>query len=230
MDMTVLHGRSSGVPGTRLSSWITVSVLLHLLVLAAGGGVAPANIPYRLPAMTVDIRHLAAETDTKLPAPIPDIEAHRRALKPPPPPRTDRQSTDTRKTTAPTESVGAIEQPLAIDNYFDARDLDVRAEPLNEVLLYYPMVAYYRRLSGIVQFRLFINAQGGLDKAEMIGATPPGTFEEAAWDAVKKLQFTPARKNGRAVKSQKTIDVVFDPNEDFSKQAAKRPDSSAAEK
>jgi protein TonB len=81
-----------------------------------------------------------------------------------------------------------------------------------------------------VQFRLFINAQGELDKAELIDAKPRGIFEEAAWDAVKKLKFSPASKNGRPVKSQKTIDVVFDPNEDFSKQVAKRPDSSVTER
>ena len=216
MDMELRH-RFDGVHGARLPPWITLSVLAHLLVLAAGSGVAPANSPYHLPALTIEIRHLAPETEAKVPAPVPDIEAQHLAI----------ESTRSGTQTGP---VGSRKQPLAIDNYFDASDLDVRAEPLNEVLLYYPMVAYYRRLAGTVQFRLFINAQGGLDKVEMIAATPPGIFEEAAWEAVNKLQFTPARKNGRPVKSQKTIDVVFDPNEDFSKPVATRPESSVAGK
>jgi len=36
-------------------------------------------------------------------------------------------------------------------------------------------------------------------------------FEEAALDAVRSLQFSPAMRFGQRVKSQKTIEVEFDP-------------------
>jgi hypothetical protein len=47
----------------------------------------------------------------------------------------------------------------------------------------------------------------------VLEATPPGVFEEAALTATQALQFRPARKYGRNVKSQKTIEVTFDPYE-----------------
>lgn len=224
--VVAMHHRFSSLHGTRLPGWITLSVLVHLLlVLSAGGGNAPRPAPYRQPLLTVDISHIAPE----LPAPVvvpqlePEIESQRSApeLPPPDPPR------DANRDSQP---VAAVERPVPFGTYFNVHELDVRAEPINDVLLRYPWVEYQQRLGGMVRFTLFINAQGGLDRIDMIEATPPGHFEEAALEAVSKLQFTPALKNGRPVKSQKTIDVVFDPSENLSKPAANRPESSAAEK
>jgi TonB family protein len=118
--------------------------------------------------------------------------------------------------------------PIPIENYFSLDEVDVRAEPTNEVLLRYPWMEYKRRLRGVVSFRLYISAQGTLDKVELIEGVPPGHFEEAALEAVRQLQFSPARKNGRPVKSQKTIDVVFDPDESLDRVSATQPDPSAA--
>ena len=171
------------------------------------------------------LRRLAeTQAPVVVPGPEPDIEAQRSAPEPPQP------DTVLKAANTQTRPEAAAELPFPFNTYFGPSDLDVRAEPSNDPLLSYPMVAYQRRLAGVVQFTLFINAQGGLDKVELIDATPPGHFEEAAWEAVNKLQFTPALKNGRPVKSRKTIDVVFDPNEDFSKPVAKQPDASVAEK
>lgn len=207
----VQHHYLSGLHGPHLPGWITLSVLAHLLVLSAAGGIAPTHAPYRHPLMTVDISYITPETTAPVlvPGPESDIEVQP-SVPAPPQPDTSQKTANTK-----TPPEAAIELPFPFDSYFSTREVDVGAEPSNEVLLRYPLIEYRQRLGGVVRFTLFINAQGGLDKVYLIDATPPGHFEEAALEAVNKLQFIPARKNGREVKSRKTIEVVFDPSELF---------------
>jgi TonB family protein len=99
------------------------------------------------------------------------------------------------------------------DQYYTSREVDVRAEPLNEVPLVYPQLAYQRRIKGKVTLQIFINERGGIDQLSVVSAEPWGVFEEAALMATEALQFSAAMKGGRHVKSQKTVEVVFDPYE-----------------
>jgi TonB family protein len=99
------------------------------------------------------------------------------------------------------------------DQYYTSREVDVRAEPLNEVPLVYPQLAYQRRIKGKVILQIFINERGGIDQLSVVSAEPWGVFEEAALMATEALQFSAAMKGGRHVKSQKTVEVVFDPYE-----------------
>jgi len=69
------------------------------------------------------------------------------------------------------------------------------------------------KLRGTVRLRLYISERGTVDRAQVVYAHPPGEFEEAALEAVRKLVYDPAIKNGRPVKSQKLIEVTFDPYE-----------------
>ena len=60
---------------------------------------------------------------------------------------------------------------------------------------------------------MFISEHGAVDGAEVVLAKPAGEFEEAALDAIRRMTYEPAVKNGRPVKSQKLIEVTFDPLE-----------------
>lgn len=95
--------------------------------------------------------------------------------------------------------------------YLKSSEVDERATPVEVAPLVYPEVAYMNRLRGTVRMRLFISAEGRVDRAEVVEAKPKGRFEEAAIDAVQRTRFRPARKDGRAVPSQKLIEVEFDP-------------------
>jgi TonB family protein len=99
------------------------------------------------------------------------------------------------------------------DQYYTSREVDVRAEPLNEIPLVYPQLAYQRRIKGRVTLQIFLNERGGIDQLSVVSAEPQGVFEEAALAATRALQFSAAMKGGRHVKSQKTVEVVFDPYE-----------------
>ena len=91
------------------------------------------------------------------------------------------------------------------------RELDVRPRQINDVDLIYPRRAYEMRTRGKVALQIFISDEGKVDEVNIIEATPPGIFEEAALNATLALQFTPGEKNGQRVRSRKTIEIAFDP-------------------
>lgn len=95
--------------------------------------------------------------------------------------------------------------------YLTSKEVDERAVPLEMAPLLYPKTAYINRIRGMVRVRVYISAAGRVDKAEVVDAAPKGHFEEAAIDAVQRTTFTAARKAGRAVPSQKLVEVEFDP-------------------
>ena len=95
--------------------------------------------------------------------------------------------------------------------YLSSSEVDERAVPLEMAPLLYPKTAYVNRIRGMVRVRVYISAAGRVDKAEIVEAAPKGHFEEAAIDAVQRTTFTAARKAGRAVPSQKLVEVEFDP-------------------
>jgi len=95
--------------------------------------------------------------------------------------------------------------------YLGSSEVDERAAPLEMPPLVYPETAYINRIPGKVRLRAYISADGRVDKADVVAATPSGHFEQAAIDAVQRSRFRPARKDGRPVASQKLIEVEFDP-------------------
>jgi TonB family protein len=121
----------------------------------------------------------------------------------------------TLQTPAPTPPPTRTDPPAAAralpKRYLTSSELDERAVPLEMAPLLYPKNAYINRIRGTVRVRVYISAGGHVDKAEVVQAVPKGHFEEAAIDAVQRTTFTAARKAGRAVPSQKLVEVEFDP-------------------
>ncbi len=98
--------------------------------------------------------------------------------------------------------------------YLPSADVDTPAMPRERPHLVYPEDAYMARLRGTVRLRVFISEQGRVDDAHVVFARPEGEFEEAALEAARKLVYDPAKRGGRPVKSQKLIEVTFDPYEE----------------
>ena len=95
--------------------------------------------------------------------------------------------------------------------YLPSAEVDTPAVPRERPQLVYPEDAYVARLRGTVRLRVFISEQGRVDDAHVVFARPEGEFEEAALEAVRKLVDDPATRGGRPVKSQKVVEVTFDP-------------------
>jgi len=203
--ITTLHAPS--LPG-----WLALSLVAHLLLVSLAGGRAsltPVTTPL---SFTVDIARITPEIDARpvLAEPLPETKAPETVAVIPAPAAVEPER-------RPPDVRSGSESPPPIALYL--QEVDTPAQPVNDVLLRYPWIEYRQRIGGVVRIALEINEHGGLDSAIVVDATPPGHFEQAAMEAVRKLQFTPATKGGRHVKSRKTIEVVFDPNEQISPSA-----------
>lgn len=98
-----------------------------------------------------------------------------------------------------------------LDFYYTSREVDEPAKAMGDALLVYPPEALKLRVSGEVKIRLFIDEFGALVRSEVIEAAPPGIFEEAALQALGGMKFSPARKDDQPVRSQRTVQITFDP-------------------
>ncbi|HEX6005732.1 MAG TPA: TonB family protein, partial [Burkholderiales bacterium] len=167
-------------------------------------------------SFTVEIRPLpisesvgiASPQVVRQPVSEPATETISRAIEPvrTEPARTAEPQPPSLTTHAPSE-----EAVVPISRYFTMRELDVRPRQINDVDLIYPRRAYEMRTRGKVALQIFISDEGKVDEVNIIEATPPGIFEEAALNATLALQFTPGEKNGQRVRSRKTIEIAFDP-------------------
>jgi len=112
---------------------------------------------------------------------------------------------------APMRAEGArVALPLA-SRYFRSSELDQSAVPIELAPLVYPERELVNRIRGTVRLRIFISASGVVERSEIVVATPIDRFEQAATDAIKATRFRPGIKSGRAVASEKLIEVEFDP-------------------
>ena len=190
----------------RMGAFLVTSIVVHLLLFGATGrnALCHPHLPLVLQAQ------LRAEAPDK-PATVA-MEGATAQIDPP--------------AAAPDNKVAeiqaaAIRQPvetqrvlnLPADIYYANNEVDVRAEPLEEVSLIYPVIPYQQRLAGSVKLNIYVNERGGIDKTVVVESKPSGIFDEAALQAVAALKFSPAIKNGKPVKNHKTIAVNFDPYE-----------------
>lgn len=195
-------------PAGRLSVGIALSLLAHLLLVVS---LRPTTTAYTPPRpFQVEILQAASKPDLPFAVTAESGPAATATAMATP--------AESRPVEAPLPNTSAapaagIDLQFIAENYLTSREVDVRAEPINEVDLVYPQLAYQQRLRGKVTLRLLISARGELDQVSVLESEPRGVFEEAALTATRALRFSPAKKHGRNVKSRKDIAVVFDPYE-----------------
>ena len=104
--------------------------------------------------------------------------------------------------------------PLA-PRYYRSQEVDEQAVPLSTGPLVYPELAYLSKLRGTVRARVFISEEGVIESVQVVEVKPRrGIFEEAALEALRQVRYRPAQIAGTPVKSQKLIEVNFNPYED----------------
>jgi protein TonB len=102
-----------------------------------------------------------------------------------------------------------------VPRYYRNREVDVQAVPVSSGPLVYPELAYLSKLHGLVRARAFISEEGVVESVQVIEAKPRrGIFEEAALEALRQVRYKPAEIGGTRVKSQKLIEIKFNPYED----------------
>jgi protein TonB len=105
-------------------------------------------------------------------------------------------------------TAGAFPVP---ERWLSADELSVRAEPLTDVQIQYPADLAQRGVFGRVRLVLHIDERGVVRKTQVEESHPEGLFDDAALSAWASVRFSPALKDGLAVKSRKLLEVSFLP-------------------
>ena len=202
---------------------IALSLALHFLLLVyvsvrptgSASGVA-ATIYARLERATPepaadghpppDARLIPAETVAV--APARTVESQPLA----PQPRVEAEAGPEPNPIDPPSSSSAIyfDLPLIRDpTYYPAKQLDVYPQPLTAIKLDYPDSAAAERIDGRVLMLLLIDEFGVVNEASVVEAHPEGYFEESTLSVFRAARFSPAQKQGHAVKSRVLLQVRF---------------------
>ncbi|TRZ98174.1 MAG: energy transducer TonB [Rhodocyclaceae bacterium] len=95
------------------------------------------------------------------------------------------------------------------DRYYAANEVDVRAEFTRAPEVEYPDRALFAEVNGVVRVRVLINESGTVDAIDILAANPPEVFDKAVIAALLKARFSPARKFGLKVKSEKIFEFTL---------------------
>jgi len=100
--------------------------------------------------------------------------------------------------------------PIEFDaNWYSARQVDVHPKAIGKVEPIYPEEAKRRNQQGSLLLLLKIDEKGRVWSAEVVVATPPEVFNEAALAAFREARFTPAMRDGRPVRYLAHMRVEF---------------------
>lgn len=124
------------------------------------------------------------------------------------PPAQRNEATEARAATPPSNGLPTL--PINIDsNWYQARQVDKQPKSIGVIEPEYPEDAARRNIEGTLKLMLKIDDLGRVQSAEVVEATPPGVFDEAALAAFRAARFRPAMKDGRPVRYQAYMRVDF---------------------
>jgi protein TonB len=104
-------------------------------------------------------------------------------------------------------AVASLPDPV----HYAAKELDVYPQPLNRIEPAYPQTAFAAQIVGSVTLLILIDEFGRVTEVSVVEASPQDVFEESARSAVAASAYSPAQKNGRAVRSRILVKVDYDP-------------------
>ena len=107
----------------------------------------------------------------------------------------------------PEVSIGSLPDPV----HYAARDLDVYPQPLIRIEPLYPQAALAGEIGGSVTLLILIDESGRVTDVSVVDASPQDVFEESARRALAATAYTPAQKDGRAVRSRILVKFDYDP-------------------
>jgi outer membrane biosynthesis protein TonB len=99
----------------------------------------------------------------------------------------------------------------ASTHYFTASWLGVKPYPLRRIDLELPQTRNGIEYYGTVRLKVYINADGGVDRVDATESTVPAKFRDDAEKAFSQARWEPGRILGIRVKSLKRVEIDFEP-------------------
>jgi periplasmic protein TonB len=108
----------------------------------------------------------------------------------------------------------AAESSFALPDlvYHPAGDLDVYPVPVSPILVAYPDSVRVAGAQGKVSLWVSIDETGWPAEVAIHDSDPAAVFDEAAMTALRGARFSPARKDGRPVRSRVLIELQVSPS------------------
>ena len=104
--------------------------------------------------------------------------------------------------------------PKSPDKYFSANEVDIRAEPIGDLIPFGLAPEALGSTRSYLKIRLLIDETGKVTQLDVLDSFPKGFLESTAPDYLREVIFLPARINGQTVKSQKIIELSYSPVSD----------------
>ncbi len=73
----------------------------------------------------------------------------------------------------------------------------------------YPVELWDRNVEGVALLRVLVNAEGGVDSVMIVGGSGEAALDSAALRGGWKMEFEPARRNGKPVRVWARVPVHF---------------------
>jgi protein TonB len=195
----------------RLVAALAVSALLHLMFAAVLTLQTPRRSATREAAALIHVR-LNLEDGPATAAGLPRTDAAEPKEKRRAPlseererPAPARQQAQPARDTIASPALPQIPDPT----YYSARELDAYPRPLASLSFDYPERAARQSLSRKLLVQLLIDEHGTVREVSVVEAQPADYFEDVALPVLAAARFSPALKNGRAVKSRVLLSVSF---------------------
>ena len=229
--MEMLFTRDSRDSRSRADKFagVATALLLHGVVIAVLLQYAPAReaLTQAVPLMVSLITPPAPKPDV-LPKPLPVKPVQRAEPRPTPLPPVLAVAPDAPAiaTTPPTLSVAPVPvdpvpAPVAAQTAppAPAPPAPVKAAPvtppnfnadyLNNPAPAYPAIARRQGHQGKVVLRVYVNAAGGAERAEIRSSSGYSTLDQAALNAVRRWRFVPARQGDQPVAAWVLVPLTF---------------------
>ena len=107
----------------------------------------------------------------------------------------------------PEAAIASLPDPV----HYAAKELDVYPQPLIHIEPVYPQAALAGEIGGSVTLLILIDESGRVTDVSVVDASPEDVFEESARRAVAGGAYSPAQKDGRAVRSRILVKFDYDP-------------------
>lgn len=102
--------------------------------------------------------------------------------------------------------------PTSFSGVFGLEEVDEAPSVLRSVQPEYPYTAKRKGVTGVVEIKALVGADGNVQSVSVISANPKGVFEDAVLMAVRKWKFRPGVKDGQNVPTWVVFPVRFELN------------------
>ena len=219
--MVIMALARNSFPVPRLAGALALSAALHAaLIYGIAGDRRNMDVGAgKRSVIDVSIsENSAAATDATLPFPSPVLKAGQAlATSPPAISRPLREKGEQASPPVSADGKNTGEVIVAATNSTSAATtaavtvtaITTFAKALTPVRPDYPATAREGNITGRVTAKLLINETGVVVDSAVVNAEPAGHFEASALEAVRSTRFSPATRNGVAVRSEKQIVVTY---------------------